>query len=287
MKNIIKDWIPPFIWKSLSKRYHHRNIGFTEWEYIPDGWTYAQTHPEVKGWNIQDILETYQQKWPQFVQIVQGTESLGVAHESALTKNEDIYSHNTIMAFAYALTLACRHKDRLSMLDWGGGIGHYLLLAQGLLPGVEIEYHCKDVPVLVEHGATLFPNAHFYTDRVCLERPYDFVMASASIHYSEDWQKLLQQLANVTSSYLYIANLPTVHQAHSFVFIQRPYQYGYNTEYLGWCINQVEFLDIANQSGLDLVREFVYGHQPVIVNAPEQNSYRGYLFRSRTWRTHE
>jgi hypothetical protein len=130
-----------------------------EWEYIPEGWAYARTHPEVKGWNVQDVLEIYKQKWPRFVAMVQGTGPLGVAHESDLATNADINSHNTVMAFAYALALAAHHKDTLSILDWGGGIGHYYLLAQALLPDVRIEYHCKDVPLLAEYGAKLFPTS--------------------------------------------------------------------------------------------------------------------------------
>jgi len=258
-----------------------------EWEYIPEGWAYPRTHPEVKGWNVQGVLETYKQKWPQFVRMVQGTGPLGVAHESALTTNEDIYSHNTILTFAYTLALAARQKDRLSMLDWGGGIGHYYLLAQALLPDVEIEYHCKDVPLLAEHGASLFPDAHFYTDDACLKRSYDFVLASTSLQYSEDWRTLAQNLTGASSAYLYIANLPTVKQAPSFVFVQRPYQYGYNTEYLAWCLNYAEFLHIMEQAGLHLLREFVYGHQPFIHHAPEQNIYRGYLFQTRPEEKHE
>jgi putative methyltransferase (TIGR04325 family) len=249
-----------------------------EWEYIPEGWTYIQAHPEVKGWNVQDVLETYKRKWPKFAAMIHGTEPLGITHESDITNNTDIYSHNTIMAFAYALALAAHKKDRLSILDWGGGIGHYYLLSQALLPGVDIEYHCKDAPLLCEYGTQLFPEQYFYTDECCFKRTYDFVMASTSIHYTEEWRVLLRNLADATDKYLYIAQLPIVRQSPSFVFVQRPYQYGYNTEYLSWCLNRTEFLTTAEGSGLELVREFVYGYHPFIDGAPEQNMYRGYLF---------
>ena len=279
LKETIKQLTPPVFIHSAKRLRTHRGSR-VEWEYVPDGWVYAQTHSEVRGWNVQAVLETYKGKWPQFVRMVEGTGPLGVAHESSLATNEDIPSHNTMMAFGYALALAARKQDRLSMLDWGGGIGHYYLLAQALLPGVEIEYHCKDVPVLSEYGAQLFPEQHFCSDERCLERVYDFVLASTSMHYTEEWQILLQRLADATRDYLYVADLPTVLEAPSFVFVQRPYEYGYNTEYLGWCLNQAEFLHTAERAGLHLLREFVYGHQPFIHGAPEQNAYRGYLFRA-------
>lgn len=185
---------------------------------------------------------------------------LGVVHESLINTKEDIISHNIVMAFAYVLALAAHKKDRLSMLDWGGGIGHYYLLAQALIPDVEIEYHCKDVPVLCKHGEQLFPNQHFYADNRCFDRSYDFILASSSIHYSEEWQNILQRLAGATRDYLYIANIPIVQYASSFVFVQRPYPCGYNTEYLAWCLNRAELLKNAECSGLDLLREFVYGN---------------------------
>lgn len=280
LKEAMKLITPPvfinFAWWVRSNCFSH-----FKFEYIPEGWAYARRHPEIKGWNVLDVLKIYKRKWPKFVAMVQGSGPLGVAHESALTTNEDVYSHNIMMSFAYALTLAARHKDRLSMLDWGGGIGHYFLLSQSLLPDVMLDYYCKDVPMMCEYGAQLFPQQHFYTDERCFERSYDFVMASASIHYAEDWQTLLQRLASATSGYLYVANLPSVQQVPSFVFVQRPYQYGYNTEYLAWCLNRTEFLRTAEQVGLELVRELIHGHRPLIHGAPEQNMYRGYLFRTR------
>jgi putative methyltransferase (TIGR04325 family) len=279
IKEVIRQLTPPaFI--SLATRLRKGRSFPVEWEYIPEGWAYACAHPEVKGWNVQEVLETYKRKWPQFVAMVQGKGPLGVAHESSLTTNEDILSHNNIVALGYALALAAHGKDRLSILDWGGGIGHYYLLAQALLPDVEIEYHCKDVPVLCEHGAQLFPQQHFFSDERCFQQTYDFVLASASLHYTEDWRTLLRRLACATRGCLYIANLPSMQKSPSFVFIQRPYQYGYNTEYLAWCLNQEEFLRATEHAGLKLVREFVYGYRPFIHGAPEQNTYYGYLFRA-------
>ncbi len=164
------------------------------------------------------------------------------------------------------------------MLDWGGGIGHYYFLARALWPDLQIEYACKDVPLLAEYGATLFPDQHFSSGEDCLSGKYDLVMASASLQYEKDWKNLLHRLANASSKYMYIAQLPTIQKSPSFVFVQRPYQYGYNTEYLAWCINEAEFLAASRSAGLRLVRKFVYGYQPKIFKAPEQNIYSGYLF---------
>ena len=186
------------------------------------------------------------------------------------------------MAYAYVLTLAARKKDQISLLDWGGGIGHYCILGRALLPEVEIDYHCKDVPILCQGGRELFPEARFYDDtKTCFKRTYDLVLASSSLQYSEDWTGTVTQLASASRPYLYVTRLPIVHRAASFVVIQRPYQHGYKTEYLSWFLNRQEFLNYMNSLGMDLVREFLIQERPFVHGAPEQGESRGFLFRSR------
>ena len=251
-----------------------------EWEYIPEGWAYVEKHPEIQGWNVQSILETYKRKWPRFQALTQNSSPLGIAHESDLVCNTDLCSHNIVMSFAYVLALAAHDRLVLPLLDWGGGIGHYYLLAKTLLPGVTIEYHSKDVPLLADYGAQLFPDQYFSSDDSCLSRTYPLVMASVSIQYEQHWKELLGRLARASEEYLYVTGLPVVSKAASYVFVQRPYAYGYNTEYLGWCLNRDEFVSCVEANELKMIREFVVGHKPFIRGAPEQNEYRGFLFRS-------
>ncbi len=184
-----------------------------------------------------------------------------------------------MMSYAYSLGLAACQKTSISMLDWGGGIGHYYLIGKALFPDLEINYHCKDVPVLAEYGQSLFPEAHFYTNNVSIDRTFNFVFSSCSLHYSQDWKSDLKILADVTEEYLFVTRQPIIHKFPSYVFIQRPYVYGYNTEYLGWCLNRQEFLDTAKKYGLQLIREFVTGEAPEIDHAPEPCEYRGFLFQ--------
>ncbi|MBI5649271.1 MAG: methyltransferase, TIGR04325 family [Chloroflexi bacterium] len=279
-KEIIKLLTPPLLIK-FGKRLLPlaQNRQLSEWEYIPEGWAYARNHPEVKGWNVSAILETYKSKWERFLEMTQGTEPLGVAHESYQTTRADIASHNTIMSFAYALALAAHKRDEISVLDWGGGIGHYYILAKELLPDVKIDYHCKDLSLLSGYGATLFPDQHFYNDDSCFERSYNLVLASGALHYVEDWQNVMENLAKVTSRYLFVTRLPTTLISPSYVFIQRPYTFGYDTEYLAWCFNRRDFLQELDRLGLILIREFAISEPIQIANAPDVCQFRGYFFR--------
>lgn len=279
-KDMVRPLLPPIIPASLrgARRVMRREA--VEWEYISDRWPSVAESSLWRGWNVRDVLEVYKAKWPAFVASLSSSQPFGISPEAILPGGFDLIYHNTLMIFAYVLALVARDRHRLTMLDWGGGIGHFYLLAQALVPKLEIEYYCKDVPVLAAYGQELFPKAHFSADESCLTRKYDLTLASASLHYSPDWASTLRQLAGATGGYLFVTRLPVVLLAPAFVFVQRPYAYGYNTEYLGWCLNRQTFLREAEQVGAVLVREFVTGERPLIARAPEQCQYRGYLFRA-------
>jgi len=268
--------LPPVMWDALTRLQQANRPA--EWEYLPEGWAYAQRHPDNQAWNDPSILEVYRRKWPVFERMVASAGPLGIAHESDLTTDSDLLSHNLVMTFGYVLGLAAQSQSAVTILDWGGGIGHYCLLARALLPGVALEYHCKDVPLLASAGQELLPEGRFCSDESCLNRCYELVMASTSLHYSQAWRATLAGLSGATGRYLYLASMPIVLDAPSFVFVQRPRSFGYRTEYLAWCLNRREILAVVESQGLRLVREFVYGHAPHIKNAPEQNLYRGFLF---------
>ena len=251
-----------------------------EWEYVPEGWSRS-----AKGWNVDAIVAAYLEKWPSYLRALEGPQPLGVYHEVASGETvgaEDESAHNMLVSYAYVLALAAHGKRRVAILDWGGGIGHYYPLSEAVLPGVEIEYHCKDVPKLAEAGRELFPDATFTDDdEVALARTYDLVVASGSLQYAEDWRSMLGRLGRAAAPYLYVTRLPVALHVESFVVLQRAYAYGYDTEYLGWVLNRHELLRAARGARLELVREFLLIARFSAAGAPEEPvGHRGYLFRA-------
>ena len=99
IKKVLRELTPP-LFVDLIKRFKVKGKTDPEWIYVPEGWDYIRTHPEVKGWNVRSILEIYKKKWPRFTELVGGTGPLGVAHESSMNTNSDVASHNVIMSFA-------------------------------------------------------------------------------------------------------------------------------------------------------------------------------------------
>lgn len=245
-----------------------------EWEYVPEGWLRP-----VKGWNVDAVARAYREKWPAYLEAIDAPNPLGVHHETATVTRGDAGAHNVLVSFAYVLALAAHTRDEISVLDWGGGLGHYYALARSVLAGVELDYHVKETPAVCAQGREVAPQVTFHEDESCLSRRYDLVLASSSLQYEQDWQTLFERLAGATEHYLYVARLPVALTSGPFVVLQRAHAYGYETEYLGWVVNRPELLERAAGSGLGLAREFLVGAWFQADGAPENPvEHRSFLF---------
>jgi putative methyltransferase (TIGR04325 family) len=252
---------------------------FPEMVYSPHGWHLKDY--TSKGWSQVGVTEGQERHWPTLVKNLKGTGPLGVAHFPWSLTREDQSNHNTMMSFGYVLALAARKKECISMLDWGGGAGHYYLYSKALLPEIGVEYHCYDLPSLCELGKKLTPEAQFHDSDSDLDgKQFDLVVSSSSLHYFEKWREVACKLANLTREFLYIARLQTVRRAPSFVATHKIYRDAY-TECLSWCLNQQELVSYFEESGLELVREFVFGDTSYTRGAPDEVDSRGFLFRRR------
>lgn len=252
-----------------------------EFEYVESGWRYD---PDKKtGWSAPEILEEYKNRWEYFKNANNNKKPLGICHESRRIDNYNPILHHINLGFAYSLLYASRHIDKLSFLDYGGGIGHYKLIAQNILPEVKIDYTCVDLPLFTDYGKQNMTDCLFYAiDNPDWKVKYDFVMASASLQYSKNWEQTIDEFANLLDGgkFLYVARLPIIMQSNSYVMIQRAYIHGYNTEYLGWVLNIRSFY-CKIEEHFELVREFLAPEHINIVNAPEQPQHYGFLLKRK------
>lgn len=238
-----------------------------EWEHLPEGWRHHD--PRAIGWRHASIAET---------------QCRGPLAFNFFAKDEivptDESAHNGLMTFAYVLARAVHGNRQLSVLDWGGGPGHYALVAEALLPEVTFDYVVKELPALCELGMELMPSVQFQSDEaICFSRRYDVVLAINSIQYAENWPGLLTRLAAAANEWLFIGRVPIAQRAKSFVVVQRPHEYGYQTEYISWVINRDELLSRAASLDLTLDREFLSGGVARFRSAPDVVETFGFLFR--------
>jgi len=278
MRRVLRDWIPRGAVREGRKLLGA--MGVAQWEYAPAGWTGIVE----KGWEDSSVAKTQLAKWDTFSAAVHSTGPLGINHEAPADAGaEDIIAHNVVMSFGYVLALSARESSTPSVLDWGGGAGHFGELARALLPHrTPLRYCVHDLPSLMRIGRELAPWIDFIdSSEECFRGRYDLVYAGSSLQYAPEWRHLLRSLAGSSQHYLFIARSLFVDPFPSYVTIQRPRGIGYDTEYLGWVFQASELIAEANEGGFDLVREFIMGEGPFIRRAPAQPSYRGYLFRRR------
>jgi len=247
---------------------------------VPGGW--PPNDPRAAGWEHASVVEAQVAKWDRFVEAVCSTRPLGVYHEAAEIGSEHPAAHNFLVSFAYVLGRAGVGRDRVSVLDWGGGLGQYAVVARAALPELALDYTVFDLPGVCAAGRGLQPEVRFTSDRgACLSRRYDLVFASGSLQYARDWEDLLRGFARAASRWVYLARTPVVDDSGRFVVVQRPHSAGYRTEYLGWVFNRAELLASAAGSGLALEREFLMvGEEVAAAGLPKPFGYRGFLFRA-------
>jgi putative methyltransferase (TIGR04325 family) len=249
-----------------------------EWEHLPEGWA-----PErALGWDAEGVVAAYRARLPALRRAVAGPGPLAMPTSVAVLDFEpSVREQSSILAFAYALALAAGGSNRVSVLDWGGGLGFFSLLARALLPdGVELDYHCKEVPLLCAAGREELPEVHWHEDEGCLERTYDLVLASSSLQYSRRWTEVLERLAAATAGHLLVTRVPVTGSGPSFVTLQRGRRYGLRTEYLSWVLARDELIAAAGRGGVQLVRELLVGYRPRVHRAPSPVDTRGFLFRA-------
>jgi putative methyltransferase (TIGR04325 family) len=286
-KKIIRALAPPAL-LDLGKEVRRRvRREVRPWEYVAMEWPVSHTSKPGKGWDVTTIPKLHGNRWQEFAATLKGPGPLSLAPEHFVNpdldtspyRDLDVLLHHSIMTYAYVLAQASRSRTSMSMLDWGGGIGHYYLISRTLFPDLDLDYSVKDLPAMAAEGRQVLPGVTFYDDEQCFGRTYDFVMASGSVQYSEQWREALARFGRHANGYLFVSQIPIVHDTSSFVAIQRPYAHGYNTEYFGWCFQRQELLEAARIHGLELVREFLHGFKPIVHRAPERPEYRSYLFR--------
>lgn len=252
----------------------HRMVMPELLEYAPRGWD-TPLDREERGWSAPRVVEEERRKWNEYARLVGGTGPLGFSHEASLAGDDNILFHNLNYTFGYAVMRAAWGRDRVSVLDWGGGLGHYYLLARSFLPReLELEYHCRDLPALVAVGRELAPQVVWHEDDTCLGRRYDLVVVSGSLQYCREWKQFLARLRQSVGSYLLLTRTPVVSGAPTFVAVQR----AYGTKMLHQQFNQGELLRELERLGFMMIREIALGDPVCIKNAPEDALLKGWLF---------
>ncbi len=279
LRSLAFDLAPPMAFKAISQLKRKLKGWPVEWQVLPGGFEEARRDAKIKGWNEQAVMDVYANELQTMRERLDAGIPIGLRELDANARFDEVFNHNLAQTWGWVLGRAAGQSAELSVLDWGGALGHYYVWARALRPDLKLDYTVKEMPIFAEQGAQLLPEVRFCGDaQQALARQYDLVFASGSLHYEEDWHVLLAQLLEVAQKFVFLTRVPMT-TGPAFVYVQRPYAYGYDTEYPSWCINRDEFLSEVEKCGWQVDREVVTGERVEIVGAPEVVQYRGYLLR--------
>ena len=272
LEQVLKLFVPPvisYIWRTIRPRKVKAHL-----IYAPDGWD-TQLGPNSEGWNSAPIIENMECEFENFADHCRQSGPLGFSHLGTEAKSGiTLRIHNLNMIWAYVLALASRKKKTLSILDWGGGLGHLYLVAKSVIPEVTLDYHCKEMAATVATGRRINPSVTWYDNDDCLTKSFDLVLVSGSLQYMIDWRKALKNLAAATKNYALLMQTPIVDKGSGFMAIQRMG----DTELLHQQFNKAEIIGQMNNCGFSLVREFVDGSRLKVVNTEIGCELQGWLF---------
>jgi putative methyltransferase (TIGR04325 family) len=233
-----------------------------------------------EGWNVESVVAAERARWDAFGRNLEGSGPLGFSHENPdLTITRNLYFHNLHMTYAYVLALAAGQRENVRVLDWGGGLGYYYQLGKALLPGVKLDFSCRELPLMCEYGRKVCPEVTFYSDDSCLEKEYDLVIVSGTLQYLDDWAETLTRITAAVASYLFLTRVSVVEQSPSFVLVHRTASYQYGPDMLLRVFNKHELVGVAEAAGLQVLREFVGNNSYLVKNAPEECVECGWLFK--------
>ena len=265
MSRILKPLVPPLLW-SIGKGVKRRLVRSVDhYAYAPHGWD-----PLLPAGGGDDA------DWSTFVERERaGCQELIArirAGDPVLPFADEMMKY---VAFGYVLARAARRQHALTVVDYGGNLGEYLWIARALIPDVQLEYHCKELPAIAAVGRQVNPEVIWHTDDACLAASYDLVMFSGSLQYLPEWKAVLQRAAQATRDWLWLSDVPSVRHVPTFVITQRT---GGVTN-LQHLLNHSEVIETVQRAGLRLDREFAMGPHPPVAHAPEQPTSLGLLFR--------
>ena len=133
-KRILESVVPPLLW-NIGKDFKRRLVRSVDhYAYAPRGWA----TPLPGGANSQEYWTTFITRERSACEALIARVRAG---EPAWTPDGgDNLKH---VIFGYVLALAGRDKPKVTVLDYGGNLGDYYWVGRALVPGVELDYHCK------------------------------------------------------------------------------------------------------------------------------------------------
>jgi len=249
----IKPIIPPIIWLFIRKYL------MPDYPKVFEGVYSTLGDVKESGYNSLDSLEKIYD---------QTLQRLSTYNNSKLPESNLQSPIANLLPLVVALAL--EDKERISILDYGGGMGISYLNCLSALQGsniTNIDYHIVDLEDTIEYGMKIYPEdmaIHFHRDVPEALKDVDIVYIGSTLQYIDDYKVLIQRLAKLTPRYILLTDYFTS-EAETFATAQVNMS-GRRMAY--WIFNLSEIVELVAQQGYKKIYE-TKNHQP-LHNLPDE-----------------
>lgn len=277
LKDALRRWMPKPFWAGL--RALRQRFGVPEWRIDAKG--FERPDAAAEAWDRPALAKKLAERIGAYDRRLQAGTGMALNPDDP-SGGPDPAALSLAQDYATVFTRVAEGKERLSLLDWGGGPGAAYALARHCLPKVQLSYTCQELEAVCEAGRDLFPEARFLHEAGrCFEQRYDLVIAGSSLWYAHDWKALASQMAASAEPWFFIAKTGFVSSAPAFVAVQRPTVAGYERDFPCWILNLPELVDHLEAQGLELVHRFEPGPELPVRGSAETVVLRSLLFKKK------
>lgn len=194
-KLVVKEIVPPFLWKILKKLNKSEEYGF-----FGDYSSWEEALKDSVGYDSDIILEKVKNS------LLQVKEGKAIYERDSVLFDKIEYSFPVLAAL---LKIALENDGKLSILDFGGSLGSSYYQCKDFLGDIkELHWSIVEQPNFVECGKQYFENDQlkFYEDiETCLQyQKPDVILLSSVIQYLEKPYEFLEDLLEFDFSYILI-----------------------------------------------------------------------------------
>jgi len=162
-----------------------------------------------------------------------------------------------LLPFLAAIGAANSKENRISILDFGGGLGStYISVAAACANGQVVDYHVVDSKSICQAGKRRFkdnPRLHFYDHLPDEIQAVDIICLSSSIQYIEDWKGLLREITKYDPQYILLADLPAG-DISTYATVQNHYE----SKIPHWFFNVTEVIETMTSIDFSLLFKSSY-----------------------------
>lgn len=231
-RNIIKDWIPPYILRKVTGLFYGWHGEFKSW---------GEAMKHCKGYNDTEILEKVR------------ASALQVKNGSAIYERDSVIFDHIEYSFPLLsglLWVACQKNNKLNVLDFGGSLGSSYYQNKFFLDCVsEVNWCVVEQPDFIDAGRKDFENdrLHFFKTMNDCFKTYkiDVILLSSVLQYLEQPYALLAEIIGLDPEYIIVDRTPFI-QGNDRITAQKVNPSIYRASYPCWFFNRKKFLSFMS-----------------------------------------